>query len=83
MLKELIENIKNVEEGELIRPIDYFETMLYKDKELTKRIGIKKFDKNDIFEIQVVTPNEIIAYVKNKGYVLLQKFDLNDFEDVE
>ena len=57
--------------------------MLYKDKELTKRIGIKKFDKNDIFEIQVVTPNEIIAYVKNKGYVLLQKFDLNDFEDVE
>jgi len=83
MLKELIENVKNVEEGELIRPIDYFETMLYKDKELTKRIGIKKFDKNDIFEIQVVTPNEIIAYVKNKGYVLLQKFDLNDFEDVE
>ena len=83
MLKELIENVKNVEEGELIRPIDYFETMLYKDKELTKRIGIKKFDKNDIFEIQVVTPNEIIAYVKNKGYVLLQNFDLYDFEDVE
>jgi len=83
MLKKIIESIKGVEEGELIRPIDYFETMLYKDEELKQKIGIKKFDKNDIFEIQVVTPHEIIAYVKNKGYVLLQIFDLDEFEDVE
>ena len=91
MLKEILENInenlglKNVEEGEIITPIDSFiGGSIYSDKDLTKRIkGIIKFKDGDIFEIQVVTPQEYVAYVKNKDlYIVLQKNDLSEFKEL-
>lgn len=86
MIKELLENIGviDVEEGEVITPIDSFKSgNVYIDEDLTKRIkGIIKFEDGDEFEIQVITPQEYIAYVRNKDlYVVLQKYDLNEFKE--
>jgi hypothetical protein len=76
-------NVKNVEEGELIRPIDKIELNAFKDKELTKKIEVT-LTKEDEIEIISTTEHDIVGYVKNKDvYVVLSKYDLEDFEDVE
>lgn len=87
MLKEILKSIglKNVEEGEIITPIDTFISgEVYDDKDLEMHIrGMISFKNGDKFEIQIVTPHEIVAYVKNKNYyVVLQKNDLKEFKEL-
>ena len=86
IFKKIIEtkiSAKNVEEGELIRPIDKIELNAFKDKELTKKIEVTS-TKEDEIEIISTTEHDIVGYVKTKDvYVVLSKYDLEDFEDVE
>ena len=88
MLKEIILEtlgIKNVEEGELITPIDtYTSKNCFQDVNLTKKIkGSVTFKKGDELEVQVVTPHEIVAYNKDKDlYVVIDKRDFSEFEDI-
>ena len=82
VIKEKI-SVKNVEEGELIRPIDRVKLTAFKDEELTKKTKVT-LTKDDIVEIISTTEHDIVGYVKNKDvYVVLSKYDLEDFEDVE
>jgi len=87
MLKRMLEKvgIKNIEEGELIRPIDEYKTKnVFCDKELIKKCKETIFTKDDEFEVQSVTAHEVVAYVKSKKvYVVIDKNDFSEFEDVE
>ena len=88
MLKEILENapdVKYVEIGDLITPIDKFTSgNCYRNESLTQKIkGYVDFSKGDEFEIQVVTPQEVVAYVKDMDlYVVLQPYELEDFENL-
>jgi len=87
MIKEIIEKIsvKNIEQGEVITPIDTFKTKeVFCDKELKNKCKETEFKKGDEFEIQIETSNELVAFVKNKNvYVVIDKNDLNEFENVD
>jgi len=87
MIKEIIEKIsvKNVEQGEMITPIDVFKTKeVYCDEKLENKCKENEFKKGDEFEIHVETPNELVAFVKNKKvYVVLDKNDLGEFENLD
>jgi hypothetical protein len=89
MLKEILSEtlgIKNVEEGEVITPIDEFISKdCFEDEELTKKVKKPvKFEKGDEIEVQIVTPHEIVGYCENKDiYVVLQKYDLTEFENID
>jgi len=86
MLKEILERVlKNVEEGEIITPIDTFTSKnVFSDKDLKHKAKVNNFEKGDEFEVHTVTPHEIVCYVKNKDlYIVIDKLDLKEFEDLD
>ena len=74
-------NIKNIDMDEMIRPVDNFEIVGYKDEELNKKIKIN-LTKDDIIEIISKTEHDFVGYIKTKKlYIVFSKY-LDDFEDV-
>ena len=78
--------LSGVEVGEIIRPIDVYKTSnVFCDQQAEKPCGKPyRFTNKDIFEVQVVTPNEFVAYVKTQGvFVVVDMNDLSEFQPAE
>jgi hypothetical protein len=75
--------LKHLEVGDIISPLDTFISKnVYNDEKLENYVGEPhNFTKKDNFEIQIVTPQELVAKVNNL-YVVLQNYDLSEFENI-
>ena len=63
-------NNKNVDTDEMIRPVDNFEIVGYKDEELNKKKKIKiNLTKDDIIEIISKTEHDFVGYIKTKKII--------------